>query len=545
MSTIKKILILAANPIDTTRLRLDKEVHEIKNGLLLSRYRDRFRVEQEWAVRYLDLQRALLRYSPNIVHFCGHADEQGIFLEDDNGKATTAGSEILGALFELFRSRIECVVLNACYSSVQAEVISRHIDYVVGMNQEIHDAAAIAFAVSFYDGLGAGRSIDEAFEFGRIAAARRQILAKDAVTLKKREPYFAGKNAETNPFNNRAYRNAKRKPEPPRVSYNSNWYVHRKHEEITAVNALKFSGKPILLLGPKLFGKTTFIQFLLSRQVKNQIITIDLGSFERWDSYEKFLHEFASRLVDEFKGVATWINEAWGRDYGANQKITWLMRERMLPRTPGKLIIAIDRLDAIQPSSPNLNRSYSIGDNFLALLRSWCEKDATDNAWSRLRLILAASSNVIGKLGSPLQNLSEPIILEEFNAAQVSTLAQRYELDWNTDDIERLMRLVGGHPYLVRLVMYESALHGTPLPDLLHYSPQGTIFKNFLDGERHYLEKSGLDAKVRQMLNNGPNLSDEDYRRLHAAGLVVGEVNKNGAIIYRLRYEQLYRRLFM
>ena len=38
----KKILILAANPKDTTRLRLDEEVREIKEGLRLSKKRDLF-----------------------------------------------------------------------------------------------------------------------------------------------------------------------------------------------------------------------------------------------------------------------------------------------------------------------------------------------------------------------------------------------------------------------------------------------------------------------------------------------------------------------
>ncbi len=66
----------------------------------------------------------------------------------------------LAGLFELFAEKIKCVVLNACYSEVQAEAIAEHIDYVVGMRKGIKDTAAIEFAVAFYDALGAGESIE-------------------------------------------------------------------------------------------------------------------------------------------------------------------------------------------------------------------------------------------------------------------------------------------------------------------------------------------------------------------------------------------------
>jgi hypothetical protein len=61
--------------------------------------------------------------------------------------------EVLADLFQNFATQIECVLINACYSEVQAEAIVQHIDYVIGMNAPIHDKPAIEFAVGFYDGL--------------------------------------------------------------------------------------------------------------------------------------------------------------------------------------------------------------------------------------------------------------------------------------------------------------------------------------------------------------------------------------------------------
>ena len=165
---VKTILILAANPTDTSRLRLDEEVREIDEGLRRGNKREQFKLEQKWAVRTRDFYRAILEHRPQIVHFCGHGTGvDGIVLEDDTGQATLVDLEALSKLFKLFAVKgVECVVLNACYSEVQAQAISQYIKYVIGMNQTIGDKAAVAFAVAFYDALGAGETVEFAFDLG-------------------------------------------------------------------------------------------------------------------------------------------------------------------------------------------------------------------------------------------------------------------------------------------------------------------------------------------------------------------------------------------
>ncbi|MFL5542009.1 MAG: ATPase, partial [Longimicrobiaceae bacterium] len=72
-----RILVLAANPKDSSRLRLDQEVRDIKEGLRRSRHRDDFDFVSEWAVGVRELRRALLDHLPAIVHFSGHGTETG------------------------------------------------------------------------------------------------------------------------------------------------------------------------------------------------------------------------------------------------------------------------------------------------------------------------------------------------------------------------------------------------------------------------------------------------------------------------------------
>ncbi|MBD0264321.1 MAG: GUN4 domain-containing protein [Tolypothrix sp. Co-bin9] len=172
---VKKILILAANPKGTSRLRLDEEVREIKSGLQRSQKRDQFFIELSSAVRSIDFRRAMLDVEPEIVHFSGHGEEDGgLAFEDEKGQVKFVDAEGLAGLFKLFK-QVECVVLNACYSEIQAKAIARHVNYVIGMSQEIGDRAAIAFSVAFYDALGAGRSVEFAYELGCAAIRLENI----------------------------------------------------------------------------------------------------------------------------------------------------------------------------------------------------------------------------------------------------------------------------------------------------------------------------------------------------------------------------------
>jgi uncharacterized protein YjbI with pentapeptide repeats len=164
---VKTILILAANPKNTSRLRLDEEVREIDAGLQRAKKRELFDLKQRWAVRVQDVYQSLLDLKPQIVHFGGHgAGDDGLELEDETGKMRLVSTEALAKLFELFASQVECVILNACYSEVQASAIVKYIPYVIGMNKEIGDKAAIKFATGFYNALSAGESVEFAYKLG-------------------------------------------------------------------------------------------------------------------------------------------------------------------------------------------------------------------------------------------------------------------------------------------------------------------------------------------------------------------------------------------
>ena len=168
VAKLTSILFLAADPTNASRLRLGEEFREIQEKLKFAQLRDHFKLKlPQLSVRPVDISQALLDTHPQIVHFSGHGTSNGaLCFENQSGQTHLVAPDALAALFEQFTNQVNCVLLNACYSKIQAKAIAEHIEYVIGMNQAIGDKAAIAFAIGFYQALGAGRTTEDAYKLG-------------------------------------------------------------------------------------------------------------------------------------------------------------------------------------------------------------------------------------------------------------------------------------------------------------------------------------------------------------------------------------------
>ena len=237
--TRKIILLLSANPKGTSRLRLDEEMREIKEGLRRAKKGDLYLIERVEAVGYRDIHRAILDHEPDIIHFSGHGSgEEGLVFEDETGQTKLVDAEALAGLFQLFADQVECVVLNACYSEYQAVAIAQHINYVVGMSQAIQDRAAIEFAVGFYDALGADKSYEFAYKLGcsliQVAGIPQQLIPQ----LMTQNNLQSQRSKETLPGNYT--------PEPDKIIY-----IERPPIEEKSFGAIVQPGALIRLKAPQ------------------------------------------------------------------------------------------------------------------------------------------------------------------------------------------------------------------------------------------------------------------------------------------------------
>jgi hypothetical protein len=167
MTEKREILFLSANPIGSPRLRTDVEVREIQGQIASSLDRERFKVRSYSAVRTTDLQRTLLEHPPEIVHFSGHGGEgDGIYLEDELGRAAAVSGVALADLFARFKGTLRIVFLNACESLSTADAFLPFVEYAIVMKRRVTDRTAIVFALAFYRALALGRSCPDAFRLG-------------------------------------------------------------------------------------------------------------------------------------------------------------------------------------------------------------------------------------------------------------------------------------------------------------------------------------------------------------------------------------------
>lgn len=179
-----QILFFAANPTATSRLSLGEEVRAITEKIRGAKFRDTIELTTAWATRPDDLLQYLNEHEPTIVHFSGHGGgPTGLVLQGDSGDAILVKARALRELFRNLKRKVRLVVLNACYSQVQAKAIAKDIDCVVGMRVSIGDEAARVFAASLYRAIGFGRSIKDAFDQGKIALRLHGIPEADTPIL--------------------------------------------------------------------------------------------------------------------------------------------------------------------------------------------------------------------------------------------------------------------------------------------------------------------------------------------------------------------------
>lgn len=183
-----RILFLSANPWTTSRILVDEEAREIFEKLQQGSCRDKFELQKHAAVRSVDLQRLLMMYKPQIVHFSVHGSKkQKLILGGTSGRGKEVDRSGLVDLFALYRKHVRLVFLNACFTKTQARSLCQVIDYSVGTGQMIGDKGGVAFAAAFYRALGFGKSVSEAFASAKAEIALTKMPRSNGLELFVRE----------------------------------------------------------------------------------------------------------------------------------------------------------------------------------------------------------------------------------------------------------------------------------------------------------------------------------------------------------------------
>ena len=228
-------------------------------------------------------------------------------------------------------------------------------------------------------------------------------------------------------------------------------YVERPPIESICCETIKQPGSLIRIKAPSFMGKTYLIDKVLFGLARQNYRTVNL-SFELADSsthftnLNKFLRWFCTNLSRGL-GLTSKLDEYWDEEgMGAKVSCTTYFEEYLLQTADTPLVLCLDDVDLLFPYP-------QIYEDFFGLLRSWYEKARSRRIWKKLRLIIAHSTDVYIRLNinqSPF-NIGLPIELSEFTKEQVKNFAEQHGVLVDEDMLEQLMKLVGGHPYLLEL----------------------------------------------------------------------------------------------
>jgi len=153
-----RILFVSANPSSTARLELADELRQFQHSL--SGHDVKLHLLP--AAQPEDLRIAIKSKKIDVVHFSGHAKDEGILMRDVDGDEVLVPTSELKTLFA--EKRIKLVVLNACETSEIADEIKDSVDTVIGTNAVLNDSAAHMLSKVFYSALGRGDSIGSAYD---------------------------------------------------------------------------------------------------------------------------------------------------------------------------------------------------------------------------------------------------------------------------------------------------------------------------------------------------------------------------------------------
>jgi hypothetical protein len=278
MCFLRTVLFLGAEPNNMGQQRLGQELRDITEGLQRSARRDRFNLQQRWAVRSGDIQRAMLDVKPHILHFAGHGEGGLVFL-DDAGNSNLVNGAALAGLFKLFDDRLNCVVLNGCYSEVQAQAIGQHIPYVIGVQRAIGSPGALAFAVGFYDALGAGRDVEFAFESGCAAIGMAGIAEYPLPVLLKRSIDLPSTLQQVSNIANLCSPGGV-------VPIDSQLYVERGNIQAQGQQAISQPSGLLRIQAAAQMGKTSYLERLVAyaQDLSYRVVRIDLRQVDKLTS---------------------------------------------------------------------------------------------------------------------------------------------------------------------------------------------------------------------------------------------------------------------
>jgi DNA-binding SARP family transcriptional activator len=309
------------------------------------------------------------------------------------------------------------------------------------------------------------------------------------------------------------------------VPLNSPYYVIRPVDALFR-SAVTQGDSIILVKGARQMGKTSLLARGLqqAREAGARVIRTDFQLLDMADlqSAERLLRVLAEWIADQLD-LEVLPEQSWKPHLGASVNLTRYLRREALPAAAAPVVWGLDEVDRLF--------SCDFRSQLFGMFRAWHNDRVLDPSgpWSRLTLAIAYATEhhlFISDLNQSPFNVGTRLVLDDFTLEQVADLNRRFGSPLSDEaEIARLMRLLGGHPYLVHSALDQMTAHRIGLATLEAQADRNDGL--FGDHLRRLLVSLSRDPElcevVRVVLRGRPCTSEESFYRLRSAGVIAGD----------------------
>lgn len=318
-------------------------------------------------------------------------------------------------------------------------------------------------------------------------------------------------------------------PEPPygTMPPESPFYIERDADKQCQFELNRDVATTIYIKAPEKMGKSSLVNRLThGAKQKNKIVTIDFSesfvedSLTRIDEVE-FLKQLCHQIAFQL-GLPDDIASYWQDGYETpNLKFGNYVSSYIIPQLNMPLILVLDETQHML--------KCPFRNSFFGMLRAWHNARARDENFAKLSLILVSSTEprfFIDDTRSPF-NVVSPIVLQDFTFAQVSELSQRHPVPLSQDQVNELTVLLGGHPYLTRLALYQLAMSHQGIGQVSFrqlvenpIAPTSPFVEYLKSYWQRILKRPELKQVLWQICYQRRNIEDHFFVQLEGLGLV-------------------------
>lgn len=243
-------------------------------------------------------------------------------------------------------------------------------------------------------------------------------------------------------------------------------------------------------------------------------------------SLKGILFYVAYRLAREFR-TAVKPADVWDDILGAPESLTMFLEEAVLNDPKARVTLCLDEVDRVF--------QFPFRNGFFAMVRAWHNARSRSELWNRLNLLIGHSTEpalFIDDINQSPFNVGEVLRLFDFSRGEVEKLNEINGWPLGTSaEVDDLMNLVGGHPYLLRQSLYVLRTGISSIEELRRIAvsdtgPFGDHLRRLLWALR---DREKMRVALKQIIRESCCSDEADFQRLKSAGLVQGESRQSAS----------------